>query len=277
MSVDTTTLRWFQLVADGERVTDVAHEFRVSQPGLSRALARLEDEVGVELLHKQGRVLRMTQAGSVFKRHVDEVLHRLDDALAALDALADPDTGHVVLGFQLSLGTWLVPTLLRQFAETYPGVTFTLRHVDDASQSMAATGVADLELTARRPDDPAVSRLTLVTTGNDAVIQQISNQLLKLVDVVDVEDVTREEHFERELLLVKVKAKATQVGKLWSATLRAGGRVLWEPADSFTIELTSNEAGLNRFIAEIANFGEVLEVVRSGALAIQKGKEVLES
>jgi acetolactate synthase-1/3 small subunit len=126
-------------------------------------------------------------------------------------------------------------------------------------------------------DDPTVSRLTVVTSGSDAVIQQISNQLLKLVDVVDVEDVTREEHFERELLLVKVKAKATQVGTLWSATQRAGGRVLWEPADSFTIELTSNEAGINKFIAAISNYGELLEVVRSGALAIQKGREVLES
>ena len=126
-------------------------------------------------------------------------------------------------------------------------------------------------------DDPAVSRLTVVTTGNDAVILQISNQLLKLVDVVDVEDVTSEEHFERELLLVKVKGKATQIGKLWSATQRAGGRVLWESPDSFTIELTSSEAGINHFIAEVSNYGDVLEVVRSGALAIQKGKETLES
>ena len=126
-------------------------------------------------------------------------------------------------------------------------------------------------------DDPAVSRLTLVTTGNEAVIHQISQQLLKLVDVVDVEDVTRAEHFERELLLIKVRAKATQVGSLWAATQRADGRVLWDAADSFTIELTSSEADIHRFIAEVANFGEVLEVVRSGALAIQKGKEVLES
>jgi len=126
-------------------------------------------------------------------------------------------------------------------------------------------------------DDPAVSRLTLVTTGSEAVIHQISNQLLKLVDVVDVEDVTREEHFERELLLIKLRAKATQVGSLWSAAQRAAGRVLWDAADSFTIELTSSEAEINRFIAEIANFGDVLEVVRSGALAIQKGKEVLVS
>src|SRR5687768_5077545 len=114
-------------------------------------------------------------------------------------------------------------------------------------------------------DDPAVSRLTLVTTGSDAVIHQISSQLLKLVDVVDVEDVTREEHFERELLLIKVKAVATQVGKLWDA------------ADSFTIELTSSEADISRFVADAGAHGEVLEVVRSGALAIQKGKETLET
>ncbi len=126
-------------------------------------------------------------------------------------------------------------------------------------------------------DDPSVSRLPVVTTGSDAVIQQISNQLLKLVDVVDVEDVTREEHFERELLLIKVKGKPMLVGSLWSSAQRAGGRVLWDAADSFTIELTSNEAEINRFIAEVSNFGDVLEVVRSGALAIQKGKEVLES
>ncbi len=126
-------------------------------------------------------------------------------------------------------------------------------------------------------DDPAVSRLTLVTTGSDAVIQQISNQLLKLVDVVDVEDVTRAEHFERELLLVKVKGRPAQVGALWSATQRAGARVLWDATDSFTIELTSSEAEINRFIAEISNAGELLEVVRSGALAIQKGRETLES
>ncbi len=126
-------------------------------------------------------------------------------------------------------------------------------------------------------DDSAVSRLTLVTTGSDAVIHQISTQLLKLVDVVDVEDVTREEHFERELLLIKVKARATQIGKLWSAAQRAGARVLWDAPDSFTIELTSSEADISRFVAEVGDYGEVLEVVRSGALAIQKGKETLET
>jgi len=116
-------------------------------------------------------------------------------------------------------------------------------------------------------DDPTVSRLTVVTTGNDAVIQQISNQLLKLVDVVDVEDVTREEHFERELLLIKVKGKATMVGSLWSATQRAGGRVLWDAADSFTVELTS---GGDKKI-------QVIKVVRElTSLGLKEAKDLVD-
>ena len=74
-----------------------------------------------------------------------------------------------------------------------------------------------------------------------------------------------------------MKGRATQVGKLWAAAQRADGRVLWDAADSFTIELTSSEAEISRFVAEVGAYGEVLEVVRSGALAIQKGKETLES
>src|SRR6201997_5647917 len=60
-------------------------------------------------------------------------------------------------------------------------------------------------------DDPTVSRLTLVTTGTDAVIQQILNQSLKLVDVVNVDDMTRDEHVERELLLLKIKTPLSHV------------------------------------------------------------------
>jgi acetolactate synthase-1/3 small subunit len=180
-------------------------------------------------------------------------------------------------------------SLMRTTGRPEPVMASQQRHIIAITlqnESGALTRVAGLfstrgynieSLNVAATDDPAVSRLTLVTTGSDAVIHQITQQSLKLVDVVDVEDVTREEHFERELLLVKIKARVTQVGSLWSATQRAGGRVLWDAADSFTIELTSSEADINRFIAEVANFGEVLEVVRSGALAIQKGRQVLES
>jgi LysR family transcriptional activator of glutamate synthase operon len=151
MDVDTAALRWFQLVADGETVTDVADAYGISQPGLSRALARLEGELGVDLLYKQGRVLRLTQAGATFRRHVDAMLHGLDDGIAALSELTDPETGHVRLGFQPSLGTWLVPTLVRRFAEQHPSVTFALSHIDDARPSMVVDGEVDLEITSSRP------------------------------------------------------------------------------------------------------------------------------
>lgn len=153
--MDTTTLRWFQAVADGETVTELAFIYGVSQPGLSRALGRLEEEVGVQLLRRHGRRLRLTEAGAVFKRHVDETLHRLDDGLAALEELADPETGRVALGFQLSLGTWLVPALVRAFGQEHPRVTFRLEPSQDAVDSLVVTGDVDLELTSRPPEDPA--------------------------------------------------------------------------------------------------------------------------
>ena len=87
--------------------------FGVSQPGVSRALARLEQEVGTPLLRRSGRVLRMTHAGTAFKRHVDHLVNDLDDGLAAVDELVDPEGGVVTLAFPLSLGSWLVPGLIR--------------------------------------------------------------------------------------------------------------------------------------------------------------------
>jgi acetolactate synthase-1/3 small subunit len=124
-------------------------------------------------------------------------------------------------------------------------------------------------------DDSTVSRLTVVTTGTDAVIQQIVNQSLKLVDVVNVDDMTRDQHVERELLLIKLKVPAARLASLNAATQRANARVLSDEAESFTVEMTDSEAQINRFIAEASNLGEVLEVVRSGALAISRGAQTL--
>jgi DNA-binding transcriptional LysR family regulator len=155
--MDTETLRWFQLVADGMTVTEVAQVHQVSQPAVSRSLARLEAELGTPLLHKSGRLLRPTHAGAVFKRHVDAMIHRLDDGLAALSELVDPRTGTVAVAFQLSLGTFLVPGMIESFREEYPRVQFRLEQSHDAlGSSMVAGGRIDLEFTARRPRNPAV-------------------------------------------------------------------------------------------------------------------------
>ena len=124
-------------------------------------------------------------------------------------------------------------------------------------------------------DDPTISRLTLVTSGTAAVIQQIVNQSLKLIDVVNVDDLTRDQHVERELLLIKLKTPPSLLTTLRASVQKAGGKILSDDPESFTVELTDSEAQINRFIAEAGNFGEVLEVVRSGALAILRGATTL--
>jgi acetolactate synthase-1/3 small subunit len=124
-------------------------------------------------------------------------------------------------------------------------------------------------------EDPTVSRLTLVTTGSEAVVQQIVNQSLKLIDVVNVDDMTRDQHVERELLLMKLRVPSAQLGAVNSAVQKAGGKVLSDDAESYTVELTDSEAQINRFIAEAGNLGDVLEVVRSGALAMLRGASTL--
>ncbi|NAZ76578.1 LysR family transcriptional regulator [Kineococcus sp. T13] len=150
--MDTDALRWFQQVADGVSVTDVSSIERVSQSGVSRALARLEKEVGTPLLHRSGRSLRMTHAGVAFKRHVDAVLHELDDGLAGVEQLLDPGTGTVTLAFQGELGAWLVPELIAGFRARHPQVRFDLRPArDELVTSVGERGDVDLELTASRP------------------------------------------------------------------------------------------------------------------------------
>src|SRR5271154_5283555 len=134
MDVDTDALRWLQQVADGTTVTEVSDTESVTQ---------------------SGRTLRMTHAGAVFKPHLDALLHHLDDGIAAVNQLIDPDTGTVALAFQQSLGTWLVPDLARSFRTAHPGVRFQLTQVRDEPDSVALDGgKADLELGTRRGQNP---------------------------------------------------------------------------------------------------------------------------
>lgn len=190
MDMETDALRWFQQVADGVTVTEVADLYLVSQPGVSRALARLEDEVGTPLLHKTGRVLRTTHAGSVFKRHVDSLLHRLDDGLAAVNELVDPETGTVTVAFQLSLGSWLVPGVISRFRGEHPQVQFRLEQSDDAlGSSLLSGGRIDLEFTARRPHNPDVhwvplfaQPLLLAVPAGHALAERVEISLAEVSD-----------------------------------------------------------------------------------------------
>jgi acetolactate synthase-1/3 small subunit len=119
-------------------------------------------------------------------------------------------------------------------------------------------------------NDPTVSRITLVTTGSDHVIAQINSQLLKLVDVVAVEDLTSGDHLARELLLIKLQLAPEHVEAVGNLLRRVGGKVLSTNPSSYIVELTSTEIEIGEFIANVAAFGEIVEVVRSGVLGIAR-------
>lgn len=135
---------------------------------------------------------------------------------------------------------------------------FSTRGYNIESLSVAAT------------EDPTVSRITLVTQGSDAVIQQIVSQLNKLIDVVSVEDMTQGEHIERELVLLKLKVRPEQSDAVRGYVVRSGGRVLDPASEGFVVELTASEADVDKFVADLARGAQLLEVVRSGALGISR-------
>jgi acetolactate synthase-1/3 small subunit len=119
-------------------------------------------------------------------------------------------------------------------------------------------------------NDPTVSRITLVTIGSDHVIAQINAQLLKLVDVVSVEDMTSEYHLARELLLIKLQIAPEHIDPVGALLRRVGGKVLSANPSSYIVELTSTEIEISEFIAHVGAFGEIVEVVRSGVLGIAR-------
>ena len=119
-----------------------------------------------------------------------------------------------------------------------------------------------------------LSRLTLVTTGSDDVIEQINKQLAKLVDVVSITDMTKNPHIERELLLMKMKVNPGGEKQLSDLVESAGARTLDDSPETYTLELSGANEHMDEFIGRISACAEIITVVRSGAMAIARGQKV---
>lgn len=129
-------------------------------------------------------------------------------------------------------------------------------------------------LTVAPTDDPTLSRITVVTYGEDATVQQIMKQLHKLVDVVKLIDLAEYDHFEREILLIKLQPEARQIDELNKKIQELAARRLEEFEDVITLELTNVGSKLNEALESLQAFN-VIEVVRSGAVGISSGNAVL--
>ncbi|MFJ2192518.1 LysR family transcriptional regulator [Kitasatospora sp. NPDC087861] len=183
-------LAQFAAVARLEHVTQAAALLGVPQPTLSRAVARLEEELGVDLLARQGRTVRLTRAGRLLLASVERALAEVERGAEAARAEADPEVGRVAFGFLHTMGTDAVPALLSGFRAGHPQVRFQL--VQDYVGAMLERlreGELDLCLVAPLPDDPAFTarpldeqRLHLVVPADHRLA---SRRRIRLAEVAE--------------------------------------------------------------------------------------------
>ena len=123
-------------------------------------------------------------------------------------------------------------------------------------------------------EDETVSRMTLVTSGSEEIIEQIIKQLNKLIDVVKLLDITGDAHVEREIMLVKVRVVGAAREEVKRIADIFRGRILDVTQSTYIIEITGDVAKLDAFISALDRRA-ILEVVRSGSLAIGRGAKGL--
>ncbi|BBY28809.1 LysR family transcriptional regulator [Mycolicibacterium sediminis] len=145
-------LQWFVVLAETEHVTEAAAELGISQPTLSRALARFEEQAGTPLFDRVNRRLRLNPYGRIMVEHARRSLAEMQSATERIAALRDPDTGRVRLAFLHSLANWYVPEQLRRFREAAPGIGFDLfQGPAHEITERVLTGRADVAITSPRP------------------------------------------------------------------------------------------------------------------------------
>jgi acetolactate synthase-1/3 small subunit len=138
----------------------------------------------------------------------------------------------------------------------------------------SARGYNIESLTVAPTEDPSLSRMTIVSIGSDDVIEQITKQLNKLIDIVKVVDLSEAAHIERELMLVKVRATGKDREEMKRVADIFRGHIIDVTESSYVIELTGNTSKLDSFLNAIDS-SLILETVRTGVCGIGRGDRIL--
>ena len=138
----------------------------------------------------------------------------------------------------------------------------------------SARGYNIESLTVAPTEDPSLSRMTLVTRGDEAIIEQITKQLNKLVEVVKLLDLSEGAHIEREMMLIKLKAERTQRDEVKRLVDIFRGKIIDVTETSYIVEMTGNASKLDGFI-DAVNDDLIVEVIRTGPSGIARGPKGL--
>ena len=143
------------------------------------------------------------------------------------------------------------------------------------SGMFSARGYNIESLSVATTNDPAVSRLTLVTLGSDAVIDQIIKQTRKLIDVVEISDLSSTDHIECELLMIKIDMAQGNPQQVIDCVRKHRAAVLDGSDNTRMLQLAGTGAEVDAFIAEMSTISTIIEMVRSGVAALTRGRQIL--
>jgi acetolactate synthase-1/3 small subunit len=157
-----------------------------------------------------------------------------------------------------------VKHILSVLVENHPGVLTRVAGL------FSRRGYNIESLAVGETENPVVSRMTIVVDGDDRVIEQVTKQLHKLIDVLKINDITEEEHVDRELMLVKVNADPAARGEIMQIVDIFRARIVDIGRKSLIIEATGDQGKVNAIEASLRPFG-IIELVRTGKIAIVRG------
>lgn len=173
-------LRYFIEVAEREHISEAAVHLHVAQSAVSRQIANLEDELGVELFERVGRNVKLTPIGKIFLEHSISALQAIDYAKKQIDEYLDPDKGTIKIGFPTSLAGHLLPTVVSAFKKEHPNVAFHLRQ---GSYNYLIEAVKNRELNLAflgplPPKDDSINT-SILFTENFSVLLPFNHPLAK--------------------------------------------------------------------------------------------------
>jgi acetolactate synthase I/III small subunit len=157
--------------------------------------------------------------------------------------------------------------VLSALVQNVPGV---LSHI---SGMLASRGYNIDSLAVGETEDPHLSRMTFVIMGDDSVLEQVRKQLEKIVTVVRVDDISSQDHVERDLMLIKIRAESGKRGEISELTNIFSARIVDVSLDSLIVEISGQEQKIEAFIELMRPFG-IVELVRTGRIAMVRGKSV---
>ena len=186
-------LRYFIEVAEREHISEASVHLHVAQSAVSRQIANLEDELGVQLFERIGRNVKLTPIGKIFLEHSVSAIQAIDFAKKQIDEYLDPEKGTIKIGFPTSLAGHLLPTVISAFKKEHPNVAFHLRQ-GSYNYLIEAVKQRELNLAFLGPLPPKENSLnnTILFTENFSILVNANHPFAKR-DKIPLIDLRKEE------------------------------------------------------------------------------------